>query len=107
MSVHFMSGHFMSVYVWIAIASLVGLLGPAAVAELPADANTASPGLVSFELDVMPIFSKAGCNGGGCHGSLAGKGASGFRSSATIPPPTIWPSRGMPAAGVSTWPIPG
>jgi hypothetical protein len=34
---------------------------------------------VSFELDIMPIFSKAGCNGGGCHGALAGKG--GFRLS--------------------------
>ena len=34
---------------------------------------------VSFELDVMPIFSKGGCNGGGCHGALAGKG--GFRLS--------------------------
>jgi len=79
MSGHFMSSHFMSGHVWIAIASLVGLLGPAAVAELPADANTASPGAVSFELDVMPILSKAGCNGGGCHGALAGKG--GFRLS--------------------------
>ena len=29
---------------------------------------------VSFDLDVMPILSKAGCNGGGCHGALAGKG---------------------------------
>ena len=34
---------------------------------------------VSFDLDVMPILSKAGCNGGGCHGALAGKG--GFRLS--------------------------
>jgi hypothetical protein len=33
----------------------------------------------SFELDVMPILSKAGCNGGGCHGALAGK--AGFRLS--------------------------
>ena len=36
-------------------------------------------GDVSFELEVMPILSKAGCNGGGCHGALAGKG--GFRLS--------------------------
>jgi hypothetical protein len=34
---------------------------------------------VSFELDVIPILSKAGCNGGGCHGALAGK--AGFRLS--------------------------
>ena len=33
----------------------------------------------SFQLDVMPILSKAGCNGGGCHGALAGK--AGFRLS--------------------------
>jgi len=33
----------------------------------------------SFELDVMPILSKAGCNGGGCHGALSGK--AGFRLS--------------------------
>ena len=33
----------------------------------------------SFERDVMPIISKAGCNGGGCHGALAGK--AGFRLS--------------------------
>jgi hypothetical protein len=36
-------------------------------------------GDASFALDVMPILSKAGCNGGGCHGALAGKG--GFRLS--------------------------
>jgi len=34
---------------------------------------------VSFNLDVLPILSKAGCNGGGCHGALAGK--AGFRLS--------------------------
>ena len=33
----------------------------------------------SFRHDVLPIFSKAGCNTGGCHGALAGKG--GFRLS--------------------------
>ena len=33
----------------------------------------------SFRNDVLPIFSKANCNGGGCHGALAGKG--GFRLS--------------------------
>ena len=33
----------------------------------------------SFELDVVPILSKAGCNGGGCHGAIAGK--AGFRLS--------------------------
>ncbi len=32
-----------------------------------------------FRRDVLPILSKAGCNSGGCHGALAGKG--GFRLS--------------------------
>ena len=34
---------------------------------------------VSFRNDVLPVLSKAGCNTGGCHGALAGKG--GFRLS--------------------------
>ncbi len=33
----------------------------------------------SFRNHVLPILSKAGCNSGGCHGALAGKG--GFRLS--------------------------
>lgn len=33
----------------------------------------------SFRNHILPIFSKAGCNTGGCHGALAGKG--GFRLS--------------------------
>ncbi len=36
-------------------------------------------GAPSFRNDVLPILSKAGCNTGGCHGALAGKG--GFRLS--------------------------
>src|SRR5258708_11863622 len=27
----------------------------------------------SFRLDVMPVFFRAGCNSGGCHGAAAGK----------------------------------
>jgi hypothetical protein len=50
-----------------------------AVAVLLAGLARASAAEVSFELDVIPILSKAGCNGGGCHGALAGKG--GFRLS--------------------------
>ena len=34
---------------------------------------------VSFRLDVVPVFSKAGCNSGNCHGSSRGK--DGFRLS--------------------------
>jgi len=33
----------------------------------------------SYRLDVVPVFSKAGCNMGACHGNLNGKG--GFRLS--------------------------
>ena len=33
----------------------------------------------SFRNDVLPVFSKVGCNSGACHGALAGKG--GFRLS--------------------------
>lgn len=34
---------------------------------------------ISFKLDVMPVFMKAGCNTGNCHGSARGK--DGFRLS--------------------------
>ena len=34
---------------------------------------------VSFRRDVMPVFMRAGCNTGGCHGSARGK--DGFRLS--------------------------
>ena len=37
------------------------------------------PRPVSFRLDVMPIFMKAGCNSGSCHGAARGK--DGFRLS--------------------------
>src|SRR5205807_5348101 len=33
----------------------------------------------SFKLDVMPVFMRAGCNQGGCHGAARGK--DGFRLS--------------------------
>ena len=59
------------------VACVLGVALSAAV-SIAADAVPAAEA-VSFELDVMPILSKAGCNGGGCHGALAGKG--GFRLS--------------------------
>jgi len=37
------------------------------------------PREISFKLDVMPIFMKAGCNSGSCHGAARGK--DGFRLS--------------------------
>ncbi len=39
----------------------------------------AAPDPISFRHDVLPALSKAGCNSGGCHGALAGKG--GFKLS--------------------------
>ena len=41
--------------------------------------NASSDRPVSFKLDVMPVFLRAGCNTGGCHGAARGK--DGFRLS--------------------------
>lgn len=41
--------------------------------------NSVAGESLSFRRDVLPVLSKANCNGGGCHGALAGKG--GFRLS--------------------------
>src|ERR1051325_6375123 len=32
------------------------------------------PTVPSFRNDVLPVLTKAGCNGGSCHGAAAGKG---------------------------------
>lgn len=56
---------------------LVGVCG--LLATTSGNAAMLQPDPVSFRQDVLPIFSKAGCNSGGCHGALAGKG--GFRLS--------------------------
>ncbi len=37
--------------------------------------NTAWGSKVSFANDILPIFTKTGCNSGACHGALAGKGS--------------------------------
>lgn len=41
--------------------------------------NAAADSPVSFNREIMPILTKAGCNGGSCHGSQFGKG--GFKLS--------------------------
>jgi hypothetical protein len=41
--------------------------------------RAAEPRPISFKLDVMPVFMKAGCNSGSCHGAARGK--DGFRLS--------------------------
>ncbi len=42
-------------------------------------ANAAADPAISFKLDVMPVFMKANCNTGSCHGAARGK--DGFRLS--------------------------
>ena len=56
----------------LALASIIS----AAVAMGAARDNAPVP---SFRLDVMPVFFRAGCNSGGCHGAASGK--DGFRLS--------------------------
>ena len=46
----------------------IGMATPASAAEPP-----------SFNNDVVPVLTRFGCNGGGCHGKLAGQ--NGFRLS--------------------------
>ncbi len=48
--------------------------------EVPVQVSGIQPkAAVSFRLDVMPILSRAGCNGGACHGAQYGQG--GFKLS--------------------------
>jgi hypothetical protein len=57
-------------------------------AEIPiavSDVSARRP--VSYRMDIVPIFSKAGCNMGACHGNLNGKG--GFRLSLRGDDPTF------------------
>ncbi len=56
--------------------AIVLLLAVGTATGLPVDALSAQP---TFEIDVMAVLSKAGCNAGTCHGNQNGKG--GFRLS--------------------------
>jgi hypothetical protein len=42
-------------------------------AKNPPGAVVGPPRPLSFRLDVMPVFFRAGCNSGGCHGAASGK----------------------------------
>src|SRR5947207_11377865 len=42
-----------------------------AAAQFPRSVTSAVP---TFRNHVLPVLTKAGCNGGSCHGALAGKG---------------------------------
>ncbi len=64
-----------SCIVRLAAAVGLGAIGVAAHAAAPAS----EPAEWTFRNHVQPVLSKAGCNSGGCHGALAGKG--GFRLS--------------------------
>jgi hypothetical protein len=58
---------------------LVGLLVLLASGEALAEVPPGPAESVSFRRDVMPVFFRAGCNSGGCHGAARGK--DGFRLS--------------------------
>src|SRR5688572_10843069 len=60
-----------------ALSVKFGDLPPVTVPVTVKDAKTDRP--VSFKLDVMPVFLRAGCNSGSCHGAARGK--DGFRLS--------------------------
>jgi len=65
------------------VASLLVILGAAGsrANELnrPTPAATAPPERLTFELDVVPILTAAGCNAGACHGKQ--RGQNGFQLS--------------------------
>jgi hypothetical protein len=44
-----------------------------AASKLPEPKAPVAPKVPSFRLDVMPVFFRAGCNSGGCHGAAIGK----------------------------------
>ena len=58
---------------------------------------------INFGNQIVPIFTKTGCNGGGCHGKAAGKMASSSRCSASSPMRTtnIWSRK---RAGAASFP---
>ncbi len=66
----------------VAITAALSLI-PSAFARGASPSTVAAKGPstdgVSFRLDVMPVFFRAGCNTGGCHGAARGK--DGFRLS--------------------------
>src|SRR6185312_7528965 len=53
--------------------------GAAEAKPAPHAGVAAKSELVKFELDVMPILTKAGCNAGACHGKA--RGQNGFQLS--------------------------
>src|SRR6266404_6602228 len=52
---------------------MIGLIFALALTTKTPPAKIAPTVPVSFRLDVMPVFFRAGCNSGGCHGAAIGK----------------------------------
>src|SRR5947207_7246953 len=52
------------------LLTVAALLAPLFSATIPPNPPEKP---VSFRLDVMPVFFRAGCNSGGCHGAAIGK----------------------------------
>ena len=44
------------------------------LSDAPVGSNSHVESAPSFRNDVLPVFSKLGCNSGACHGAIAGKG---------------------------------
>jgi hypothetical protein len=78
----------------VAVVSADGIIAPKAAGQTSIEVTTADAAVrasvvvsvtgasrrpVSFSNDVMPIFAKAGCNSGACHGAASGK--KGFKVS--------------------------
>lgn len=58
----------------------IEIRGPRLAAKVPVTVEHGSDLLpISFRHEIMPILTKAGCNGGGCHGKSGGRG--GFQLS--------------------------
>jgi hypothetical protein len=63
---------------WLVVMVLSGGVWPAMTAGGD-QANSSEPRPVDFDTQVVPIFTKHGCNAGGCHGKSGGQ--NGFRLS--------------------------
>lgn len=55
------------------IGAVVAVVGEARTAVPVEVADAASDAPVTFERDIMPILTRAGCNSGGCHGKARGQ----------------------------------
>ena len=62
----------------LALAALVGAThdGPhtAAATRSQLSADGRATAVIDFENDLIPVFTKVGCNAGGCHGAAIGRG---------------------------------